>query len=76
LCKSCHDLYKKPSPGETRDPRTGNQHMTRLTANDFHPEVLKLFDRYVHGLTDRRAFSKARRNSPPAASARVRCSRR
>jgi len=32
--------------------------MTRLTANDFHPEVLKLFDRYVHGLTDRRGFLK------------------
>ena len=30
--------------------------MTRLTANDFHPEALKLFDRYVHGLTDRRGF--------------------
>ncbi len=30
--------------------------MTRLTANDFHPEVLKLFDCYVHGLTDRRGF--------------------
>ncbi|HEY8139388.1 MAG TPA: dienelactone hydrolase family protein [Methylocystis sp.] len=30
--------------------------MTRLTANDFHPEVLKLFNRYVHGLTDRRGF--------------------
>ena len=30
--------------------------MTRLTANDFHPEVLRLFDRYVHGLTDRRGF--------------------
>jgi carboxymethylenebutenolidase len=30
--------------------------MTRLTANDFHPEVLKLFDRYVHGFTDRRGF--------------------
>ncbi len=30
--------------------------MTRLTANDFHPEVLKLFDRSVHGLTDRRGF--------------------
>ena len=34
----------------------GTNHMTRLTANDFHPEVLKLFDRYVHGLTDRRGF--------------------
>lgn len=30
--------------------------MARLTADDFHPEVLKLFDRYVHGLIDRRGF--------------------
>jgi carboxymethylenebutenolidase len=29
---------------------------TRLTARDFHPELLRLFDRYVHGLTDRRGF--------------------
>ena len=28
----------------------------RLTANDFHPEILKLFDRYVHGMIDRRGF--------------------
>jgi carboxymethylenebutenolidase len=28
----------------------------RLTARDFHPEVLRLFDQYVHGLIDRRAF--------------------
>jgi carboxymethylenebutenolidase len=28
----------------------------RLTANDFHPEVLRLFDKYVHGLIDRRGF--------------------
>jgi carboxymethylenebutenolidase len=28
----------------------------RLTAADFHPEVLKLFDQYVHGLLDRRGF--------------------
>jgi len=33
--------------------------MTRLTASDFHPEVLKLFDRYVHGLITRRAFLDA-----------------
>jgi carboxymethylenebutenolidase len=26
------------------------------TANDFHPEVLKLFDQYVHGGIDRRGF--------------------
>jgi carboxymethylenebutenolidase len=28
----------------------------RLTARDFDPELLRLFDRYVHGLTDRRGF--------------------
>lgn len=28
----------------------------RQTAADFHPEVLRLFDRYVHGLLDRRGF--------------------
>lgn len=28
----------------------------RLTADDFHPEVLRLFDRYVHGQLDRRGF--------------------
>jgi carboxymethylenebutenolidase len=30
--------------------------MSRKTAADFHPEVLKLFDQYVHGLTSRRGF--------------------
>ncbi|MFT3914638.1 MAG: dienelactone hydrolase family protein [Anaeromyxobacteraceae bacterium] len=30
--------------------------MARKTASDFHPEVLRLFDRYVHGLIDRRGF--------------------
>ena len=30
--------------------------MTRKTANDFHPEVLKLFDQYVHGGLSRRGF--------------------
>jgi carboxymethylenebutenolidase len=29
---------------------------TRLTAADFDPEVLKLFDQYVHGAIDRRGF--------------------
>ena len=28
----------------------------RLGAADFHPEVLRLFDQYVHGLIDRRGF--------------------
>jgi carboxymethylenebutenolidase len=30
--------------------------MTRLTAQDFQPEVLQLFDRYVHGGLSRRGF--------------------
>ena len=30
--------------------------MPRLTAQDFHPEVLRLFDQYVHGLIPRRGF--------------------
>ncbi len=30
--------------------------MTRKTADDFHPEVLKLFDQYVHGQASRREF--------------------
>jgi carboxymethylenebutenolidase len=30
--------------------------MQRQTTDDFHPEVLRLFDRYVHGLIDRRGF--------------------
>lgn len=30
--------------------------MTRKTAADFSPEVLKLFDQYVHGLLSRRGF--------------------
>ena len=30
--------------------------MRRMTAHDFHPEVLRLFDGYVHGRITRRAF--------------------
>jgi carboxymethylenebutenolidase len=30
--------------------------MTRMTAKDFQPEVLQLFDRYVHGDISRRGF--------------------
>lgn len=33
--------------------------MPRQTAKDFHPEVLKLFDKYVHGLMPRRDFLKS-----------------
>ena len=28
----------------------------QLSASDFHPEVLRLFDKYVHGGIDRRGF--------------------
>lgn len=28
----------------------------RLQAKDFHPDILKLFDRYIHGFIDRREF--------------------
>jgi carboxymethylenebutenolidase len=31
-------------------------HRRRPTADDFDPEVLRLFDRYVHGALDRRGF--------------------
>ncbi|HSC86174.1 MAG TPA: dienelactone hydrolase family protein [Polyangiaceae bacterium] len=30
--------------------------LDRPTSADFHPEVLRLFDQYVHGLLDRRGF--------------------
>ena len=30
--------------------------MSELNTNDLNPEVWKLFDRYVHGLIDRRGF--------------------
>jgi carboxymethylenebutenolidase len=33
--------------------------MTRLTAKDFQPDVLRLFDQYVHGLISRRGFLDA-----------------
>lgn len=33
--------------------------MARKTAKDFHPEVLKLFDQYVHGTIGRRDFLKS-----------------
>ena len=33
--------------------------MSRKTSSDFHPEVLKLFDKYVHGAIPRREFLKS-----------------
>ena len=44
--------------------------MTRLTANDFQPEVLQLFDQYVHGDLSRRGFiEKASAHAGSAAAA-------
>src|SRR6186997_30299 len=48
-------------PDDTNDdPSTGAApnaaKRPRATAADFHPEVLRLFDRYVHGALDRRGF--------------------
>jgi carboxymethylenebutenolidase len=45
--------------------------MTRLTARDFQPEVLQLFDRYVHGDLSRRGFIEqaTRLAGTPAAAA-------
>jgi carboxymethylenebutenolidase len=37
-------------------PIRGGDDMERRQASDFNPEVLKLFDQYVHGLIDRRGF--------------------
>jgi carboxymethylenebutenolidase len=37
-------------------PAAGSTTARRLTADDFDPAVLRLFDRYVHGLIDRRGF--------------------
>jgi carboxymethylenebutenolidase len=46
--------------------------MPRKTAKDFHPEVLKLFDQYVHGLLSRRGFlQSATRYAVGALSAEV-----
>src|SRR5262245_21911338 len=40
----------------TIDQSPGGDLMQRLTAQDFHPEVLRWFDKYIHGVVDRRGF--------------------
>jgi hypothetical protein len=34
----------------------GGMRMSQVNPKELHPEVWKLFDRYVHGLIDRRGF--------------------
>ncbi len=48
--------------------------MSMKTAADFDPEVLILFDAYVHGALDRRGFLDRAAKSPSAASPRRCCS--
>ena len=50
--------------------------MQHKTTGEFNPEVMKLFDQYVHGVIDRRAFlngatsSSSSTNSEAAAATR------
>ena len=46
-----HPSAPEPDLGQGRPAAT-----PRLSAGDFDPAVLSLFDRYVHGLIDRRGF--------------------
>jgi hypothetical protein len=41
---------------KTPSDRSSQENAPMATAADFHPEVLRLFDRYVHGLIARRDF--------------------
>jgi carboxymethylenebutenolidase len=57
------DILPKPSalaqpatPAEPAAAVSDPSARPRQTANDFHPEVLRLFDAYVHGIIDRRGF--------------------
>jgi carboxymethylenebutenolidase len=43
--------------------------MTRRTAYDFPPEILKLFDRFVHGDVDRRGFIEGAKKASIGAAA-------
>jgi carboxymethylenebutenolidase len=54
-----HERSGAVTPGALLPPSHGqpsNGGRSRLTAQDFDPEVLRLFDAYVHGIIDRRGF--------------------
>src|SRR5262245_1391127 len=46
---------ESPLPA-AHDRSSEGERARRLTAADFHPEVMRLFDAYVHGGIDRRGF--------------------
>lgn len=46
----------KPNDEGSRSATSGSNGSDRLRASDFRPEVLKLFDEYVHGAISRRSF--------------------
>jgi carboxymethylenebutenolidase len=46
---------RSPPTGRT-DANAAPSEAPMATAADFHPEVLRLFDKYVHGIIDRRGF--------------------
>lgn len=48
----------------------------RAKASDFHPEVMRLFDQYVHGIIDRRGFLAGAASSRSVRRARPVCSPR
>src|SRR5579871_6638329 len=47
---------KTPGSGNPSSPNGNATRAPRKTSRDFHPDVLRLFDSYVHGIIDRRAF--------------------
>jgi hypothetical protein len=49
-------MTKLDTDGPQPRAATSKASTERLTARDFPPEVLQLFDGYVHGLLDRRGF--------------------
>jgi len=49
-------MLRRPFQPNNMDSRTMEQQTQRLTQHDFDPEVLNLFDAYVHGNLDRRGF--------------------
>ena len=49
-------MMRTPLHSARQETRMNLNDKPRLTAADFPPEVMTLFDQYVHGLIDRRAF--------------------